>query len=390
MAHSEVCLNIHEFQAKVFFSNYGIPTTEGVVVRSLSEVSAVQKRFPKQSVIKAQIHAGGRGKGRFVGTDLPGVYLAHSPEDAARFIRQVLGGILVTNQTGPQGKPVHALYLCNAVEVAHEYYLSIQIDRSIAKPVITVARSGGVEIESHAEDLYSVAIDPELGLHTFQIRALARALELERNIASGFIELVDNLYRLFCDKDATQIEINPLGLTKDGALIALDAKMILDDNAFCRHPEFEALRDPAEDDPLEARARRYGMNYVSTGGDVACIVNGAGLAMATMDMIEFYGGKAANFLDLGSRTDPVQIREALRMIGENPKVRSVLVNIFGGITQCDTIAEGILAQPLDVPVVVRLHGANAERGRELLRKKAPAVALEDDLDQAIRMVIEKR
>ncbi|MDE6575988.1 MAG: ADP-forming succinate--CoA ligase subunit beta [Opitutales bacterium] len=383
-------MNIHEFQAKELFVEYNIPTTNGLVVRSLSEIPIALERFPEKSVIKAQIHAGGRGKGTIVGTDLPGVYLARSAEDTARYIQQTLGGVLVTNQTGSQGKRIYALYLCDVVEVEHEYYLSVQLDRSTAKPMVTVSRSGGVEIEANAKNLYSIFIDPESGIHAFQIRALARALGLERRIVPNFIELVSNLYRLFCDKDATLIEINPLGLTLEGGLIALDAKVILDDNALYRHPELEALRDAAEDDPLEDRASRFSMNYVAAEGDIACIVNGAGLAMATMDMIAFYGGKAANFLDLGSRADPIQVREALRIVQENPNTRGIFVNVFGGIAQCDVVAEGILEQcPQTMPVVVRLQGASAERGQQLLRERAPSVVLENDLERSVQMIVSK-
>ncbi|UPA28374.1 MAG: ADP-forming succinate--CoA ligase subunit beta [Verrucomicrobiota bacterium] len=383
-------MNIHEFQAKELFVEYNIPTTEGLVIRSLSEIPIALERFPEKAVIKAQIHAGGRGKGTIVGTNLPGVYLARSAEDTARYIQQTLGGILVTNQTGSQGKRIRALYLCDVVEVEHEYYLSVQIDRNTAKPMITVSRSGGVEIEVNAGNLNSISVDLESNIHTFQIRALARALELERRMVPSFIELVSNLCRLFHEKDATLIEINPLSLTSEGALIALDAKVILDDNALYRHPELEALRDMAEDDPLEECASRFGMNYVAAEGDIACVVNGAGLAMATMDMITFYGGKAANFLDLGSRADPIQVREALRIVQENPNTRGIFVNIFGGIAQCDVIAEGILEQcPQTMPVVVRLQGASAERGQQLLREGTPSVILENDLDQAVKTIVSK-
>ena len=385
-------MNIHEFQAKSFLNDYGILTTRGVVVRNLAEVPQILERFPKKSVVKAQIHAGGRSKGHFDQSGAPGVFIASSAQELESYIAQNLNQRLITSQTGPEGKQVNAMYVCEMREVAREYYLCLYLDREKGAPVFIASDCGGVDIEDvakkHPEKILEVSIDPLLGPQLFQLRNLGRNLGLKGAVLGQFVDLSQRVYRLFREKDCIQIEINPLALTKNQELIVLDAKMVFDDNALFKHPEIEAFRDLSEEDLLSMEASEFGVSCIALGGDIACIVNGAGLAMATMDMITSYGGRPANFLDLGGKAGKDQVRVAIETVQKCPDVRCIFINVFGGIAQCDTIAESILENlTVDIPVVVRFEGANATEGRALLEKSSRKIILESDLEKAVKLVV---
>ena len=385
-------MNIHEFQAKSLLNDYGILTTRGVVIRDLAEVSKILEQFSQKSVVKAQIHAGGRGKGHFDRSGAPGVFIASSAQELTSYVAQNLNQRLITSQTGPEGKPVSAMYICEASEIAKEYYLCLYLDREKGAPVFIASDCGGVDIEDVAkkcpEKILEVYIDPLFGPHLFQLRKLGRQLGFRDAVLKQFVDLLQRMYRLFREKDCMQIEINPLALTVNQELIVLDAKMAFDDNALFKHPEVEALRDLSEEDLLSMEASEFGVSCISLGGDIACIVNGAGLAMATMDMITYYGGRPANFLDLGGKAGKDQVRVAIETVQKCPDIRCVFINIFGGIAQCDTIAEGILENlKIDIPVVVRFEGANAAEGRELIEKFSRKIVLESDLEKAVKLVV---
>ena len=339
-------------------------------------------------VVKAQIHAGGRGKGG-------GVKLARSPEEAGEIARKMLGMQLVTHQTGPQGQKVRRVYIEEGMDIARELYLGLTLDRAVSRNTLMASSEGGVEIEevaaSHPEKIVREAIDPVVGLAGYQARDLAFALELKGPAVNSFAKFAAAMYRAYEATDASIVEINPLVVTKQGEVVALDAKMNFDDNALFRHKDISELRDPDEEDPREQLAKRYDLNYIALDGNIGCMVNGAGLAMATMDIIKSAGGMPANFLDVGGGADEAKVTAAFKLLLSDPQVQAVLVNIFGGIMRCDIIAAGIIAAAkqvdLKVPLVVRLEGTNVEQGKALLRNSGLPIIPADDLGDAARKVV---
>jgi succinyl-CoA synthetase beta subunit len=365
-------LKIHEFQAKEILRRYGVATPQGRVTDSAEEAAEICRELRGKCVVKAQIHAGGRCKGG-------GVKLADSPEDAAARAGEILGMQLVTHQTGPEGQKVRRILVEQQAEIAQELYLSVTLDRSVGLPVIMGSASGGMEIEEVAAKdpsaILKVEVDPNLGLLPFQARAVARGLGLEGGTAKKAGRLVTSLMRAYLDTDASLVEINPLMVTADGEVMALDAKMNFDDNALFRHQDIAEMRDLAEEDPREVEASKFNLNYIKLDGNIGCMVNGAGLAMATMDIIKLYGGEPANFLDVGGSASEEAVAGAFRIIVDDPNVKAVLINIFGGIARTDRIANGVVAaieklgdDATRVPVVVRLEGTNVEEGRRILRE----------------------
>lgn len=382
-------MNIHEYQAKALLAFYRIPVPAGRIAKTCEEARAAARELGgERFLVKAQIHAGGRGKAG-------GVMLAKTEEEVAEIAGKLLGTRLVTAQTGPQGLPVNAVLVERAVEVARELYLSLVIDRARERIVVIASGMGGIEIEQLAaerpEQILSFAIHPAAGPMPFQGREMAFGLGLVGEQIPAFFTLLDQLYRLFLDKDASQIELNPLAVTAEGKLLALDAKLNFDDNALSVHPDLESLRDPAQEDERERWAREHGLSYITLAGDIGCMVNGAGLAMATLDLIQQCGGEPANFLDVGGGTSAEKVAEAFKIILSDPKVKAILVNIFGGIVRCDLIAEGIVAAVREahvkVPVVVRLEGTQAEAGREILKRAGLKLIPAPDLLQAARLAV---
>lgn len=361
-------MKIHEYQAKKILSDFGVPVPQGEIAETAAQARAISSRLGREVVIKAQIHAGGRGKGG-------GVKLAHSPDEAERVASSILGMQLVTHQTSPQGVKVRRVLIEEAVKAKKELYLGMVIDRSTAQPVIMASESGGMEIEEVAartpEKILKVPIEPGLGVLPFQARRIAFGLGLPVDVLNRAVSLVTSLYRAFEAKDCSLAEINPLILGEEGRLLALDAKMVIDENALFRHPEIRELRDVEQEDPLEVEASGYSINYIKLDGDIGCMVNGAGLAMATMDIIKLYGGEPANFLDVGGGASAKQVENAFRILLSDRNVKAVLINIFGGIMRCDVVAQGVIEAArklmIKVPVVVRLEGTNVEQGQELLR-----------------------
>jgi succinyl-CoA synthetase beta subunit len=360
-------MKLHEYQAKQMLAAFGVPVPENYVASSGAEAASAAERLGGRGVVKAQVHAGGRGKAG-------GVKLAGSPAEASQIAESLIGSTLVTFQTGPQGVPVHQVLVEQTMDIERELYLSITTDGGRRRPVVIASAAGGMEIEEVAqtepEKVLTEPIDPAIGFQAFQGRRLAAGLGLPPAQVRPFSALVDACYRAYVEKDSGMIEINPLVLTNDGQLLALDAKMDLDDDALFRHRAESGLRDTTQDDPLEVEASEAGIAYVKLDGNVGCMVNGAGLAMATMDIIKLAGGEPANFLDVGGGANAGQIRQAFRMLLSDPRVKAVLINIFGGILRCDVLAEGVIAavRDLDVrlPVVVRLEGTNVEEGRRVL------------------------
>jgi len=361
-------MKIHEYQAKKILSDFGVPVPQGEIAETAAQARAISSRLGREVVIKAQIHAGGRGKGG-------GVKLAHSPDEAERVASSILGMQLVTHQTSPQGVKVRRVLVEEVVRPKKELYLGMVIDRSTAQPVIMASESGGMEIEEVAartpEKILKVPIEPGLGVLPFQARRIAFGLGLPVDVLNRAVSLVTSLYRAFEAKDCSLAEINPLILGEEGRLLALDAKMVIDENALFRHPEIRELRDVEQEDPLEVEASGYSINYIKLDGDIGCMVNGAGLAMATMDIIKLYGGEPANFLDVGGGASAKQVENAFRILLSDRNVKAVLINIFGGIMRCDVVAQGVIEAArklmIKVPVVVRLEGTNVEQGQELLR-----------------------
>ncbi len=361
-------MKIHEYQAKKILKQFGVKVPEGKVIETAAEAYEVAKKLGLPVAVKAQIHAGGRGKGG-------GIKLAKTPEEAEREASRMLGSRLVTPQTGPEGKQVRRLLIEKGQAIKKEYYLGIVIDRSQEKPVIMASSEGGVEIEEVARRdpglILKAHVDPAVGFLSFQARQLAFGLGLEAGLVGRFGQFVAGLYEAFRATDASLAEINPLILTVDGDFLALDAKMNFDDNALFRHPEIAELRDFEEEDPLEIQASRFGLNYIKLDGNVGCMVNGAGLAMATMDIIKLWGGSPANFLDVGGGASTEQVKNAFKILVADKNVKAVLINIFGGIMRCDIVANGVIQAVKDVgvevPVVVRLEGTNVEQGRQLLK-----------------------
>jgi succinyl-CoA synthetase beta subunit len=382
-------VNIHEYQAKTLLGTYGAPVAEGDVAASVEGAVAAAKNLRGGAwVVKAQIHAGGRGKGG-------GIKLVKTLEEVRGETERMLGKALITPQTGPKGRVVRRVYVVEDTAIARELYLSLLVDRDSGRVAFIASTEGGVDIEKVAaetpEKITTLSVDPATGLEPFHIRIIAAALELKGDEAKQCAALVRALYKLFMDKDASLIEINPLVVTKQGGLTCLDAKMAFDDNALFRHPDIAELRDLNEEDPAEVEASKHDLSYVKLDGTIGCMVNGAGLAMATMDIIKLYGAEPANFLDVGGGATRERVTEAFKIILSDPHVTGVLVNIFGGIMRCDTIAEGIIAAAREtniaVPLVVRLEGTNVARGKALLEESGLAIIPADDLDDAARKIV---
>lgn len=382
-------MNLHEYQAKKLLASYGVPVPEGRVASSADEaVAAAQALGGKVWVVKAQVHAGGRGKAG-------GVKLVRDAAAVRAAASEMLGRRLVTKQTGAAGLPVERVYVEVGSDIARELYLSLTLNRERGRIAVVASQAGGMEIEEVAErtpeQILSVTVHPATGLQPFQCKQLAFALALSGKQIDQFQALTQALYRLYLERDASLIEINPLIVTGSGALVALDAKIDIEANALFRQKEMAALRDPGQEDPTERRASEHDLNYVSLDGDIACMVNGAGLAMATMDLIKLHGGQPANFLDVGGGATAERVTAAFQLILSNPKVRAILVNIFGGIVRCDLIAEGIINAVKQVgpsvPVVVRLEGTNADIARQKLAGSGLAIIAASDLTDAARKVI---
>ena len=390
-------MNIHEYQAQELLQKFGVATPRGKVASSPEEAEKIAREIaPAEIVVKAQIHAGGRGKGTFVNGFKGGVHVCKTPEEAREIARKMLGQILVTHQTGPAGRVVNKVLVAEAAQIAREVYFAILLDRATAAPLIVASTEGGVEIESVAakspEKIIRESIDPLAGLQPFQTRRLAKQLQFESSQLKAASKLFDGLYRTFIGLDCSMVEVNPLVVTPKGEVLALDAKFNFDDNALFRHPEVAAMRDIAEEDPREVEASKHGLNYIGLDGNIACLVNGAGLAMATMDIIKFYGGNPANFLDVGGSATEEQVTEAFKILITDKKVQAILVNIFGGIMKCDVIAQGIINAAktvhLSVPLVVRLEGTNVEKGKCMLKESGVALITADDLADAAQKAVE--
>ncbi|MHA1517485.1 MAG: ADP-forming succinate--CoA ligase subunit beta [Alphaproteobacteria bacterium] len=382
-------MNIHEYQAKDLLKTYGAPVARGVVAETADEATELAKELNGEIfVVKAQIHAGGRGKGG-------GIKIVKTIEELRGEADRMLGKPLVTPQTGPKGRIVRSVYVVEDTTIARELYLSLLVDRATGRIAFVASTEGGVNIEEVAaktpEKITTIDVDPASGLSGFHGRVIADALELKGDLAKQCSKLIKTLYTLFVEKDASLIEINPLVVTKEATLVCLDAKIGFEDNALFRHPDIEALRDIHEEDPAEVEASKHDLSYVKLDGNIGCMVNGAGLAMATMDIIKLYGGEPANFLDVGGGATKERVTAAFKLILSDPNVKAVLVNIFGGIMRCDTIAEGVIAAAretnLSVPLVVRLEGTNVERGKELLSGSGLAIIPADDLDDAAKKAV---
>ena len=374
-------MNIHEYQAKELFQKFGVATAPGRVAHTPEEAEAAAREIAGgELVVKAQIHAGGRGKGTFQNGFKGGVHLCKTPEEAKEIASKMLGQVLVTHQTGPEGRLVNQVLVARGVAIAKEYYFAILMDRASGAPVVIASTEGGVENESVAEKtpekILREPVHPAQGLQPYQARKLAQQLGLAGALNKPAAELFLAVFRLFLACDCSMVEINPLVLTPDQQVLALDAKFNFDDNALYRHKDIMAMRDVAEEDPREVEASKFNLNYIGLDGDIACLVNGAGLAMATMDIIKYHGGNPANFLDVGGGATEQQVTEAFKILVGDPKVKAILVNIFGGIMQCDIIANGIInavkAVNLPVPLVVRLEGTNVEAGKKLIAEKRVA------------------
>ncbi len=392
-------MNIHEYQAKALLRSYGIPVSDGrAITRAEDAKTAAGELDGPLWVVKAQIHAGGRGKGHFKEPEAGekgGVRLARSVEEAAEFARQMLGRTLVTVQTGAAGKQVNRIYFEDGSDIARELYLALLIDRVTSRISIVCSTEGGMSIEDVAhetpEKILSFSIDPASGISDFHGRRVAFALGLTGNQVKQCVSIVKKLYQLFIDKDMDMLEINPFCVLKDGNLKLLDAKMGFDGNALYRHSDIAALKDETEEDPKELAAQKFDLNYVALDGNIGCMVNGAGLAMATMDIIKLYGAEPANFLDVGGGATKEKVTEAFKIITSDPHVQGILVNIFGGIMRCDIIAEGVLAAVkevgLKVPLVVRLEGTNVELGKEIIRNSGLNVIAADNLSDAAQKIV---
>jgi len=382
-------MKIHEYQGKQIFKKYGVPIPRGIVAKTVDEAYAAAKELgTKVVVVKAQIHAGGRGKGG-------GVKLAKSPEEAKTLAEGILGMMLKTHQTGPNGQKVRTLYIEEGLAIARELYLGVTLDRATSRITFMASQEGGVEIEEvaakHPEKILRESVDPAIGLADFQARRLAFGLGLSGDSVGKFVKFCKALYQAYVETDASLAEINPLVVLQDGGVIALDSKMNFDDNALYRHPEIVAMRDVDEEDPREAKAAEHDLQYIALEGNIGCMVNGAGLAMATMDTIKLVGGQPANFLDVGGGATKEKVTSAFKLILADPAVKAVLVNIFGGIMKCDVIAEGVVAAAkevqLKVPVVVRLEGTNVEQGKAILKSSGLSLISADNLRQAAEKAV---
>ena len=389
-------MNIHEYQAKELFDDFGVASPKGAVANTAEEAAAVATSLGgAKLVVKAQVHAGGRGKGTFKNGFQGGVHLGDSPESIKDLASKMLDQTLVTHQTGEVGRLVSKVMVGEAVAIDREFYLAILLDRETCRPVIVASTEGGMDIEEVAEStpekIVREFVHPLAGLQPYQVRKLIKTLGLVADEAKQFSKLIKNLYKLFLACDCSMVEINPLVVTKDGQVLALDAKFGFDDNALYRHPNIVAMRDETEEDPREVEASKFDLNYIGLDGNIACLVNGAGLAMATMDIIKHFGGEPANFLDVGGGATKEQVSAAFKIILGDPKVEGILVNIFGGIMQCDIIAEGILAAAaeleLSIPLVVRLEGTNVEQGKALIAGSDLAVISADNLNDAAKKIV---
>ena len=389
-------MNIHEYQAKELLQKFDVATTRGRVATSLDQAEQIARELGDvEIVVKAQIHAGGRGKGTFANGFKGGVHVRKTSAEVRDVAAMMLGQILVTHQTGPAGRQVNKVLVAESADIAREIYFAVLLDRATAAPVIVASTEGGVEIEAVAakspEKIIREPIDPLAGLQPFQTRKLAKQLGFESSQLKSASKLFEGLYRTFVAYDCSMVEVNPLVVTTQGDVLALDAKFNFDDNALYRHPEIAALRDIAEEDPREVEASKHGLNYIGLDGNIACLVNGAGLAMATMDIIKFYGGEPANFLDVGGGATEEQVTEAFKILIADKKVKAILVNIFGGIMKCDIIAQGIVnaakTLKLSVPLVVRLEGTNVEAGKKLIADSGLAVIAADDLADAAQKAV---
>jgi succinyl-CoA synthetase beta subunit len=389
-------MNIHEYQAKELLQKFDVATTRGRVAATLEEAEQIAHELGDvEIVVKAQIHAGGRGKGIFKNGFKGGVQVRKTPEEVREVLAKMLGQILVTHQTGTDGRVVNKVLVAESADIAREIYFAILLDRTTAAPLIVASTEGGVEIETIAakspEKIIREPIDPLAGLQPFQTRKLAKQLRFETSQLKSASKLFEGLYRAFIGFDCSMVEVNPLVVTTSGDVLALDAKFNFDDNALYRHPEIAAMRDVAEEDPREVEASKHGLSYIGLDGNIACLVNGAGLAMATMDIIKFYGGEPANFLDVGGGATEEQVTEAFKILIADKKVKAILVNIFGGIMKGDVIAHGIInaakTVKLSVPVVVRLEGTNVERGKQLLKQSGLALIAADDLADAAQKAV---
>ena len=392
-------MNIHEYQAKELLAKFGVPVPAGHAAMSVEEAVAAADKLPGPLyVVKAQIHAGGRGKGKFreLGPDAKGgVRLARTPEEVRAAAEEMLGNTLVTIQTGPEGKQVNRLYVTDGVDIAKEFYLALLVDRSTGRIAMVASTEGGMDIEevahSSPEKIHTITIDPAQGFQPHHGRAVAYALELEGDLNKQAQKMARLLYDAFIGTDASQIEINPLAVTDDGKLLVLDAKVGFDSNAMFRHPDLAELRDESEEDPMELEASKYDLAYIKLDGDIGCMVNGAGLAMATMDIIKLNGAFPANFLDVGGGASKEKVTAAFKIILSDPAVKGILVNIFGGIMRCDIIADGIIAAArevnLSVPLVVRLEGTNVEEGKRILAESGLAIVPANDLGDAAKKIV---
>jgi succinyl-CoA synthetase beta subunit len=381
-------MNVHEYQAKALLREYGVSVPEGELANTPAEAAEAARRLGGTVAVKAQIHAGGRGKGG-------GIKLAKSPSEAQQAASEILGMTLVTHQTGPEGKLVRKVYIEKASDIDRELYLAVTLDRATEKFGVIASTEGGMDIEEVAEKtpdkIMTVFVDPNVGLGAFQIRKIGFGLGLDADQVKQLDTFLDGLYRMYVEKDCSLVEINPLVVTKQGDLFALDGKLNFDDNALYRHADVAALRDPDEEDPRERAAKEIDLAYVGLDGDIGCMVNGAGLAMATLDMIQVAGGSPANFLDAGGTADKEKVKEAFKLILQDEKVKAILVNIFGGIVRCDMIAEGIVAAASDMaieaPLVVRLQGTNSVEGRKILAESGlditPAETLKEAGEKAV-------
>jgi succinyl-CoA synthetase beta subunit len=392
-------MNIHEYQAKQVLKGFGAPVADGAVVQNADEIEAAVNAMPGPVwVVKSQIHAGGRGKGKFkeLGPDAKGgVRVSFSADEAIANAKEMFGNTLVTAQTGPAGKQVNRLYIEDGADIDRELYLSILIDRTVGRPAFVVSTEGGMDIEAVAHDtpekILTLPIDPQAGVTEADATKLCDALALDGDARADGMTLFPILYKAFTEKDMSLLEVNPLIVMKDGHLRVLDAKVSFDGNALFRHPDIMELRDMTEEDDKEIEASKYDLAYVALDGNIGCMVNGAGLAMATMDIIKLYGAEPANFLDVGGGATTEKVTAAFKIITADPNVQGILVNIFGGIMRCDVIAEGVVQAVKDVglqvPLVVRLEGTNVDRGKQIINESGLNVIAADDLDDAAQKIV---
>ena len=389
-------MNIHEYQAKELLDLFGVANSPGGVASTPEEAEKIATSLNTQDlVIKAQVHAGGRGKGTFKNGFKGGVHLCKTPAEIRDTAAKMLGETLVTPQTGEEGRVVRKVLVAQSVEIEKELYFAILIDRAISAPIIVASTEGGVDIEAVAEHtpekIFHLPVDPLIGLQPYQARKLAKMLGIPTALLKNAATLFENLYKLFIARDCSMVEVNPLVITKNNQVLALDAKFNFDDNALFRHPDVQAYRDVEEEDPREVEASKHSLSYIGLDGNIACLVNGAGLAMATMDIIKHHGGEPANFLDVGGGASEQQVTEAFKILVADSRVKAILVNIFGGIMKCDVIAQGIInavkAVNLPVPLVVRLEGTNVDAGRKLLSESGLKLTAATDISDAAQKVV---